>query len=201
MNDGVELAIKAQFRFEPDDFKYMDEHLNFKHWAHLDNSCTSRGEFFYSLAVEVANTSAAIAFEKFKERSPFIYCGNRLAIGSQFIFPTLPKKTIWKVNSFSKDGSKINCGHYGFKGNSFTEQVLVARMSLTKKELKEAEKAYKEAEMDQQRRLREDAEIAHAIKIGQPRPTDLVLGNRKNPKPFDVVLGSQNKAINNNDSH
>jgi len=192
MSEGLNLAITAQFRFEADDFKYMAEHFKFGYWARLDNSGTSRGEHFYSLAVEVANTSAAIAFEKFKERSPFIYFGRRLAIGSEFVFPSTEQGQIWKVNSFAQDGKTINCGHYVLKeGAEYGEKILVARKSLTKKDLKAEKRAIEQAEAELRRRLEEEAQIAHALKTGQPRSFDMVLGgDLPQPQPFDVVLGN-----------
>ncbi len=164
MHDGLRLAIQARFMFEPDDFVYIAKHFKFAYWARLDNSGKSRGEEFYKCAIESNNLSAAIAFEAYKGRSPFIYCGQRLAIGSSFMLPRGldPEAQIWRVNSFSEDGSMINCAHYATddRQERRLSERLIAKKSLTKKELKEQEKILR------------------------------VLLSTKQPRPFDVVLGS-----------
>lgn len=164
MQQGLSLAIKANFKFEKEDFRSIIEApgdwrasgLGWEKWAGTDNP-HSQGERFYTLAVECGNTSAAIAFEFAKGRKPFIYLGKRLAIGVRFeIIDDDPPDGLsgdhpLYVSSFSQDGTYINCCSYvspsnprGWRGNG----PLMSRRKLFVSDLKalEKKKALKEVE-------------------------------------------------------
>ena len=104
LRDVLRTAIYTGIRFEKEDFTTIADVrcLRFEHWCGVDNA-TNAGESFYRLAVQVNNISACIAFEKWRNRKPFIFHGERLCIG---------KFLLWngerhEVTSFSEDGSYI----------------------------------------------------------------------------------------------
>lgn len=148
MSDALNLAIRARFPFEKEDFTNLcrpdggwpdNGYLGWTRWF------SESGERFYSLAIESRNISAAIAFETWKGRKPFIFQKQRLYVGSRF---ELAPKQFWYCNSFAEDGTYINCGSYttaenpvGWQNNSPTGKGPVKRLKLTVKELKEQERA------------------------------------------------------------
>ena len=162
MSAAMRLAIEARFKFEPDDFStIVQSKLGYEYWAGSDNAY-NKGERFYTLAIDENNTSAAISFEKMKDRKPFIYLGRRLAIGSDFwwwddeAIGQLPAETDrrkhaiengygakrWHLTSFSEDGEHINCCSYYREDNPYGWQngTPTKRLRLTVKDLKTAEK-------------------------------------------------------------
>lgn len=147
MQDAMNIAIRARFPFEKEDFKNLcrtdggwpdNGYLGWTRWF------PEGGERFYSLAIESRNTSAAIAFENWKDRKPFIFQKQRIHVGARF---ELEPRSFWYCNSFAEDGSYINCGSYtternpmGWQNNSPTGKGPVKRLKLTIKQLKEYEK-------------------------------------------------------------
>ncbi len=169
MQDGLTLAIRTGFKFEEGDFDYIDKFYGFSYWGRVDKSGT-RGEEYYTLAIEENNITAAISFESYKARPPFIYLGRRLAVGSEFVLPTREEGQIWKVNSFthSEGKTKINCGYYVLDPiSNYKEKKLRSMKAFTRKELKEQEKIYKEAinenEQEVRFKLEKKLEINNAL--------------------------------------
>lgn len=68
--NGLSLAIRSGMRFEPDDFKVIEERYRPEYWMGLGSDS---GERYFTLAVVNDNISAAVAFEKWKGREPFIW--------------------------------------------------------------------------------------------------------------------------------
>ncbi|MEA1952595.1 MAG: hypothetical protein U9N87_14540 [Planctomycetota bacterium] len=89
MRGAMQLAIDAGLRFDRDDFAKTMKEFRGGYWFG-----ETGGEYFYALAVQTGNLSAAQAFESWKERQPFIAdvvdTGSgrrkrgRLAVGSRF---------------------------------------------------------------------------------------------------------------------
>lgn len=92
MHTAVKLAIDAGLRFDPDDFGAIYREMRGSYWFGVPS-----GEQFYSKAAAMNHTSACQSFEKFADRPPFLFRGNRLAIGSEL---TWDGQTA-KVTSFS----------------------------------------------------------------------------------------------------
>ncbi len=100
MHQALCLAITSGYRFEPDDFAVAYEAFQGGHWF-----TAATNEYLYGLAIRSVNLSAALSFEHWKGRPPFIAddVGNRkrerLAVGSQFHW----KGSRVKVTSFADD--------------------------------------------------------------------------------------------------
>ena len=143
---ALTVAIKGRFHFEKDDFKNLcrsnggwpdNGYLGWTRWF------PDGGEGYYNLAVEAKNLSAAIAFENWKGRKPFIWKGNRLHIGSRF---ELEPNQFWYCTSFAEDGSYLNFGSYtteenpmGWQENSPVGKGPVKRLQFTVRRLKHFE--------------------------------------------------------------
>jgi hypothetical protein len=117
LGDALDLAIKGLIPFEIDDFEWISKNLRRFPWG-AGNS-DNYGENYYSLACDYGNTSAARAFEKWKNRKPFIWkwevhhrnverSNDRLAVGD--IFNCRAKKLT--VTSFDDKTGKIICCIY-----------------------------------------------------------------------------------------
>lgn len=125
---GLMLAIRAGFQFERDDFINLKS-FNFHYWCGAGSGPNGYAEHFYTLACssqrDGGNRSAAIAFEAWKKRKPFIFQGKRLAERSELTwwdgFPNalegedllealldLPVMNRLEVSSFAEDGSYLN---------------------------------------------------------------------------------------------
>lgn len=97
MASTLHTIIAAGVTFYVNDFKIISETFRFGYWSGIDGHMS--GESFYCTAVGNRNKSAAISFENWVGRKPFIF-GERLTIGSDFKW--CEEKV--KVTSFSKDG-------------------------------------------------------------------------------------------------
>ncbi len=133
MQDAMDLAISAGLKFEPDDFDRVFKELRAGRWCGADN-----GEQWYALAVAVGNQSAAMAFELFVERPPFIAddvqsqdfrathrtcrARDRLAVGSRFPW----KNHQVTVTSFAPSGAFLTACAYAKDSRKVTR-----RFSLT----------------------------------------------------------------------
>ncbi len=73
MRDSLELCIKSLMPFEINDFKNISETIRYFPWNCWNNS--NYGEEYYRIAVINNNISAAISFENWKGRKPFIHKG------------------------------------------------------------------------------------------------------------------------------
>ncbi len=71
LQTALSLAIKSGMEFYPDDFKYISDNFNFGYWAGNDGHM--QGERYYFEAIREGNTQAALSFEVWKNRKPFIY--------------------------------------------------------------------------------------------------------------------------------
>ena len=86
-------AISCGFVFEEDDFLEIEKRFRPEYW--MEKSDSGRGELIYALAacgpsngnLGVANISAAMAFEKWKGRKPYIVDSKRVALGSALHHP------------------------------------------------------------------------------------------------------------------
>ncbi len=135
---ALSLAIEFGFKFERGDFTTLLKKYRFERWCGED-----MGEGFYSLACCASrsrgiaahgiNRSAAISFEKLRNRKPFLYRPPRrkdkirLAVGSQI----WRNETSFYVTSFADDGSYlVACAYKG----------VTKRIRLTADDLKAANK-------------------------------------------------------------
>lgn len=82
LHSALRTAIVSCMRFGKDDFIEINKRYRFARWAGVNGEMW--GEGYYSEAVEADNRSACIAFEKLKERKPFMLDGKRLAVGVRF---------------------------------------------------------------------------------------------------------------------
>ena len=91
MRRALHLAITMGLRFEQGDFVWMSSATDgygpfgFGHWCGSDNA-NNWGESFYITAIEHRNLSAVQAFEHWKGRKPFMWQGQRLHLGSLFLW-------------------------------------------------------------------------------------------------------------------
>lgn len=152
MQQALAVAITARFPFEKDDFSVLcrsnggwpdNGYLGWYRWF------SEGGENFYKLAIDSRNITAAISFEQWKGRKPFIFQKQRLYKGARFEWK--PREW-WYCNSFAEDGSYINCGSYqsegnpmGWRGHSPLGQGPTKRMQLSAADLKAQEKRLREA--------------------------------------------------------
>lgn len=151
MQRALSLAIEARFPFREDDFETLCRHLP-GHWPNNGFLGWTRwmsegGEPFYRLAIESRNLSAAIAFERWKKRKPYIFRGKRLYEGARFEWE--PGEW-WYCNSFDTEGQHINCGRYqsdenpmGWKNNTSAGEGPTQKMRLTVADIKAQEKRLK----------------------------------------------------------
>lgn len=100
LHQAVCLAIFSGLKFGADDFIYFAQKLRSHYWAHQNNAANT-GEGWYCRAVEHNNLSACHAFERWKNRKPFIWEGVRVHIGHHLVID----KEQWRVTSFAGDGS------------------------------------------------------------------------------------------------
>lgn len=160
LQDALNLAISSGMKFELDDFKYINK--NFRPWYWMGNDGHMLGERYYFIAVRERNTSAAIAFEVWKGRKPFIadnvetlphwggscrFERSRLACGCQFYWNG--EKVA--VTSFSEDGTYlVACSYKDNKPNEYEAKIL-HQYKITVKDLRnlrsEMKKIAKEVEM------------------------------------------------------
>jgi len=87
MRSAAYLTIKYGLEFHPDDFTTIAKRFRIGYWGGKDGHMC--GEDFYSLACDpgrgTSNRSAAISFETWKGRKPFILDRNkRIAVGTRF---------------------------------------------------------------------------------------------------------------------
>ena len=80
MHSAVVLAITSGMRFMKCDFKKLMADFRGGYWFGCNH------EAFYSRAVEIRNMSACHAYEEWAGRKPFIFEGERMHVGRQFIW-------------------------------------------------------------------------------------------------------------------
>ena len=122
MRQALSTAISGGMRFALGDYETLAAHprdggFNFQYWGGADYG-NSYGEHFYGIAVGYSNRSAALSFEAWKKRKPFMTAGvsstrggssslhsgrSRLAVGSEFRWDG--KRVV--VTSFSEDGEYL----------------------------------------------------------------------------------------------
>lgn len=120
MHDALCICIQYGFTFEPDDFAEIRKRFRGGYW--MGNSTGSHlGEHYYRLACRKdslraarprANRSAAISFEKWAGRKPFIVKGERLAIGSEFQHPEAGRLFVTNI-----EGNTIRMASYKREDN------------------------------------------------------------------------------------
>lgn len=110
MQAALDLAITADLQFGEKDFEVLEGECYFNTW------CGANSERFYSLACDAifhrrrrhVNRSAAIAWERYRGRKPYIAIDRdngrrRLAVGSELWW----EGERGEVTSFSADGSHL----------------------------------------------------------------------------------------------
>jgi len=107
LNDLLNNIILLGIDFEPNDFKDVYEKFRGGHWFGANPNGHGCGEYLYKTAC-LFNKSAALSFENWYNRKPFIFNNNRLHLGYEFIFD----KLYYRVTGFNKDNTKCNCVGY-----------------------------------------------------------------------------------------
>lgn len=118
MHDGLRLAIRAGLRFNRRDFAEFAERFRSCYWL-INDGGEMIGESVYRLAVNSDNRSAAMSFEQWKARPPYIvdkHDGSRYSDG-HFSGPRSGRLAMhfrfeWDgrlvtVTSFAADGQSI----------------------------------------------------------------------------------------------
>jgi len=142
LRNALVLAIDSGMKFGRDDFKVIEDRFRPSYWI-------SDGEGIYSTAVESSNDTAAIAFERWRDRKPFFFSTcfhgrkrgrQRLHVGARFQW----KSEYVTVTSFADDGaSLIACSHTRAKAtkeNKYPQDKVLHRHVITRPELTKAEK-------------------------------------------------------------
>lgn len=129
MSSGLMCIIKGGVRFDEDDFAIIAKRFRWGYWCDADG-----GERFYSAACgRPPNKSAAIAFEKYRGRTAYIWEGRRLAVGHCLIW----KGYDASVTSIGPEG--LIAVVRGLEG----ESKIKKRFTITRAKLKEAEREEK----------------------------------------------------------
>lgn len=81
LSNGLSLAIRSGMKFEKGDFKKISERYRPEYWMGLGSD---GGEGYFGMAVVNDNISAAVSFEAWKAREPFIWKGIRASDGQSF---------------------------------------------------------------------------------------------------------------------
>ncbi len=132
LQTALSLAIRAGMEFHTDDFKYISDNFKFGYWAGNDGHM--QGEEFYFQAVKENNSKAAMSFETWKNRKPFIYEGISHAWKKDFIERKqcrvfVNAQFIWngekvRVTSFSENGLYfIACSYHAKKEGEYRDKI------------------------------------------------------------------------------
>ncbi len=125
MHEALSLAIKSAMFFNLDDFTYIANNFNWGRWV-------GDAEWVYSEGITENNKSAIYAFEKHRERKPFItndvsfqlYSGGRgrerLAVGFSFVYNN-ERVTVTSFNDAER--LLIACSYKPREPNSFSDKV------------------------------------------------------------------------------
>lgn len=154
LQTALGLAIRSGMKFGPGDFTVIDERYRPEYWMRLG---TDAGESWFSDAVVVDNVSAAVAFEKWKDRAPFLWNGIEVDSGNRFdgtrrLFVGAWFK--WKgervsVTKFSDDGQSLRACSYvqpkGKAGSYWSRSKVLHRHLVTRAELLAVRKANDQA--------------------------------------------------------
>lgn len=100
-------CIRSQMPFAEDDIEWIYKNCKGGYWFNSSSNGKSRGEEFYNEAC-VFNTSAAISYEKFFKRVPFIIGTHRMFTGVTFKF----EKLYWTVTGWNEK-NELTCVGYG----------------------------------------------------------------------------------------
>jgi hypothetical protein len=131
MHTTLLLAIIAFFKFELEDFKYINDKFRWGFWS-------GDGEVFYSKAVEAGNMSACKSFEYYRGRKPFLTNNihnrkrDRICVDTWLTW----NKEHVKVTSFSDDNSYFVACHYPIQADNRKPDHIY---KITHKDLKSAE--------------------------------------------------------------
>ena len=132
MRNGLGLAIRSGLEFARGDFAVISDAFN--------PGCWLNGERMYSVAClgeHGPNRSAAISFERWKGRKPFILDGHRLAVGSKFDWYD-DRVT---VTSFADDSSYLVACSYKYTesntGDTYARRKVAHRYKIAIADLRE----------------------------------------------------------------
>ena len=82
LRGALSLAIESRMAFAPNDFARIFETCAGEHWMGTDHDGDGYGEGFYRTACIAGNPSACQAFERWRQRPPYLWAGKRLYVGS-----------------------------------------------------------------------------------------------------------------------
>lgn len=85
MHEQLTLIIKAQIPFEENDFQEIYKSFRGGYWFGCSGNGKHEGEWLYRHCC-IYNTTAAISYEKFFKREPFILNNKRVYERSTFIY-------------------------------------------------------------------------------------------------------------------
>lgn len=120
MHRALSLAIGAGFKFDAGDVRHVMTHYKNGHWIGSDS------EWVYAQAVVDGNLSAAVSYESYAQREPFIADDVELRDRATFAHSASDRQKErlhvgcrfpWRgqnvyVNSFSADGRHVNAAAY-----------------------------------------------------------------------------------------
>lgn len=109
-------CITAHMPFEENDFKNLMSLYRGHYWFGKDADGRGCGGGFYAQAVLSGNISACLSFESWKQFKPFLFLGQRMAVGSEICWPkhtpeelalaASPKNDLAVVNLLSRAGHR-----------------------------------------------------------------------------------------------
>lgn len=104
---ALSMAINLRFDIHVGDWDIIAKDFRYTYWASVSENGHHIGEGHYGLAAK-EHRPAAIEYERFYGRSPFILDGKRLSCGDRF---TLDDRC-WTVTGWGKDNQRINLVSY-----------------------------------------------------------------------------------------
>lgn len=102
MQKAMQLTIEMNLKFNKEDFDYIFNTKRGSRWFGVSRNGRTQGENFYSLACKI-NNSAAISFEYWAKRKPFILNEKKLHEGSLVFYGGM----LWRVTGFCDEDKKI----------------------------------------------------------------------------------------------
>lgn len=134
MQSALTLVIDADIKFEENDFEYICKNFRPGYWIGTSPNGKHMGDWYYATACN-NNKSAAVAYEFYYKRTPFIAEGKRCSIQTQFVYNSL----YCHVTGWGDSNDKINFVGYDESWGKGTRKLF----SFDKKEWLSERKQFK----------------------------------------------------------
>lgn len=107
MSQALQAAIEMRVQFGADDFVWLTTNTQPSYYdlTPFGRAWVGDGETAYRLAIKARNPSACMAIERWKQRPPFLWEGQRLYVGWQGWWEA--KQEHVYCTSFREDGSAV----------------------------------------------------------------------------------------------